>query len=199
LRGDAVNSSPEPKTSGWGELGPKWITAIAALLTALTGAGFFIGRSTAQDTKSGSEPTSAVTVTVTVPYTAAAENAPVTAGSSSVPPGPAPTVFWTGHLEFGQFNLDVKPPIQTGDTYIVGSGGVMESYGGAARLTVWTSNGTPDRNACATAVGRGSSTYINGLVEGNHVCGRTAEGRIFRIDINTVGGDISGNVTIWER
>jgi hypothetical protein len=190
-----VYNTPGPKKRGWGELGPTWITAIAALLTAMTGAGFFIGRSSAPDAKAGSEPTSSAAATVT-----AAGNAPATAASSSASPAPVPIVFWTGHLEFGYFNLDVKPPIRTGDTFIVGGGSVMESYGDAAELSVWTSNGTPDKNACATAVSKDSSTYINGLVEGNHICGRTAEGRIFRIDITAAGDDdISGDVTVWEK
>ncbi|GAA0649832.1 hypothetical protein GCM10010174_86680 [Kutzneria viridogrisea] len=70
-------------------------------------------------------------------------------------PGPAATVYWTGSLEFGRFNLDLSPPIQTGDTYITGgSGGVLESYHDAAKLSVWKSSGTPDRNACATTLAK---------------------------------------------
>ncbi|MEQ0559202.1 hypothetical protein ABJI51_08990 [Amycolatopsis sp. NEAU-NG30] len=48
--------SQPPKKSGWGELGHKWITAIAALVTALAGAGFFIGRTSARRTRSLRQP-----------------------------------------------------------------------------------------------------------------------------------------------
>ncbi|AHI01856.1 hypothetical protein [Kutzneria albida] len=111
-------------------------------------------------------------------------------------PGPAATVYWTGSLGFGRFNLDLSPPIQTGDTYITGgSGGVLESYHDAGKLSVWKSSGTPDRNACATTLAEGTKSYISGLLKSNHVRGRTAQGRVFRIDVTAAGDE----VTVWEK
>jgi hypothetical protein len=47
VRPEGEPSKGKKDKKGIGELGPVWITAIAALITALTGAGFFVGRSTA--------------------------------------------------------------------------------------------------------------------------------------------------------
>lgn len=38
---------PKPSHPSFREIGPAWVAAVAALITALTGAGFFVGRATA--------------------------------------------------------------------------------------------------------------------------------------------------------
>ncbi|MDQ7806630.1 hypothetical protein Q5425_23060 [Amycolatopsis sp. A133] len=116
----------------------------------------------------------------------------------------AATVYFQGHLEFGRFNLDLNPPKRTGDTYIVGgTGGVFESYHDAGKLAVWTSGGTPDSAACGSAVDERGAAYISGVEKGNHVCGRTAEGRVFRVDVTGVSdridGGVTGDVTVWGK
>ncbi|MDX3192008.1 hypothetical protein PV458_26655 [Streptomyces sp. MN03-5084-2B] len=125
------------------------------------------------------------------------------ATESTKPPAPA-TVYYQGHLEFGRLNLDLKPPKRTGDTYFSGgSGGVFESYHDAGKAAVWTSSGTPDRDGCGSTVDEHGSTYVHGLEKGNHVCGRTAEGRVFRVDITGVSeqlfGGVTGDVTVWDK
>jgi len=125
------------------------------------------------------------------------------AESTKAPATPA-TVYYQGHLEFGRLNLDLKPPKRTGDTYFSGgTGGVFESYHDAGKAAVWTSSGTPDRDACGSAVDERGSAYVNGLEKGNHVCGRTAEGRVFRVDITGVSeqlfGGVTGDVTVWDK
>lgn len=52
------NQRPRRGRARIGELGPAWITAIAALIVALTGAGFFAGRVTAGPTKTVAPPAS---------------------------------------------------------------------------------------------------------------------------------------------
>jgi hypothetical protein len=122
--------------------------------------------------------------------------------AANTPAAPA-TVYYQGHLEFGRFNFDLKPPKRTGDTYVWGGGGVFESYHDAAKMAVWTSSGTPDRAACASAVDEQGKTYLSGTEKGNHVCGRTAEGRVFRIDVTGVAetsdGGATGDVTVWDK
>ncbi|WP_410608461.1 hypothetical protein [Amycolatopsis sp. lyj-109] len=133
--------------------------------------------------------------------TAAHPSPPSTAGSA---PAAAATVYYQGHLEFGRFNLDLNPPKRTGDTYIVGgTGGVFESYHDAGKLAVWTSSGTPDNAGCGSTVDEHGATYISGVEKGNHVCGRTAEGRVFRVDVTGVSdridGGVTGDVTVWNK
>jgi hypothetical protein len=141
------------------------------------------------------------------PSTAPAHQQQATASAAdtttSAPVAPA-SVYYQGHLEFGRFNLDLNPPKRTGDTYLTGgTGGVFESYHGAGKLAVWTSSGTPDRNACGSAVDERGATYVHGLEKGNHLCGRTAEGRVFRIDVTGVSdqlfGGVTGDVTVWDK
>ena len=127
---------------------------------------------------------------------------PQTAGTTV--PAAAATVYFQGHLEFGRFNLDLNPPKRTGDTYIVGgTGGVFESYHDAGKLAVWTSSGTPDSAGCGSAVDERGAAYISGAEKGTHVCGRTPEGRVFRIDVTGVSdridGGVTGDVTVWNK
>ena len=130
---------------------------------------------------------------------------PTAAGApTSGPPAAAASVYYQGHLEFGRFNLDLNPPKRTGDTYIVGgTGGVFESYHDAGKLAVWTSSGTPDRAGCASTVDEHGAAYISGVEKGTHVCGRTPEGRVFRIDVTGVSdridGGVTGDVTVWDK
>jgi hypothetical protein len=160
-----------------------------------------------------------VLLTAIIKLNAALEENPGTSdGDSSVSPPPQGTentsgtptavvparVYFHGHLEFGRLNLDLNPPKRTGDTYISGgTGGVFEGYDGAGKLAVWTSSGTPDRAACETTVDEHGAEYITGAEKGNHVCGRTGEGRIFRIDVTAVSeeldGGVTGDVTVWKK
>jgi hypothetical protein len=135
---------------------------------------------------------------------AAAGSTVAAAPGPSQPPAAAATVYFQGHLEFGRFNLDLNPPKRTGDTYIVGgTGGVFESYHDAGKLAAWTSSGTPDRAGCGSAVDERGAEYISGIEKGTHVCGRTAEGRVFRIDVTGVSerfdGGVTGDVTVWDK
>ncbi|WP_410637362.1 hypothetical protein [Amycolatopsis sp. lyj-346] len=143
----------------------------------------------------GGDPPSAGSTVAAAPGTAQ----PPTASTAT----PA-TVYYQGHLEFGRFNLDLNPPKRTGDTYIAGgTGGVFQSYHDAGKLAVWTSSGTPDRAGCASTVGERGAEYLSGAEKGTHVCGRTPEGRVFRIDVTAVSqridGGVTGDVTVWNK
>ncbi|WIX81154.1 hypothetical protein QRX50_10520 [Amycolatopsis carbonis] len=91
-------------------LGHQWITAIAALVTALTGAGFFVGRASVPSTPAQPAP---ATVTVTA---AAPGDTPVSGGrvqpTSQPPAGQVPGSYFTGPVTFGSINLDLNPPAE---------------------------------------------------------------------------------------
>jgi len=187
------DGSQQPKTSGWGELGHKWITAIAALVTALAGAGFFIGRTSAPEAKSTGSAVR-VTVTVTAPRDAPAADSS-TAGSA--PANPDPAVYWSGELEWGKFNFDLNPPIHTDGESIQDLGDVLYVTG-KARLAVWKKSGQPGKAECASAVdadGSNQSYYE----KGNRICGRTAEGRILLLDVTSAGSTLRTQVTVWNK
>lgn len=79
------NQQPRRGWARLGELGPAWITAIAALIVALTSAGFFAGRAT-------SEPTVAAkpAKTLSAKHGSASSSAPAVPGQgSSQPAAPA--------------------------------------------------------------------------------------------------------------
>jgi hypothetical protein len=185
-----------PKTAGT----IAWITAIAGLLTAIAAFGGLFKGSSDSSGSSGGATTSPQHATVPASGMSAADT---TVAGSNAAPAPA-VIYYQGHLEFGRLNLDLNPPKRTGDTYIAGgTGGVFESYHGAGKLAVWTSSGAPDRTGCGLAVDERGAEYISGVEKGNHVCGRTQEGRVFRIDVTGVSdnlfGGVTGDVTVWDK
>ncbi|GLY36002.1 hypothetical protein Amsp01_020260 [Amycolatopsis sp. NBRC 101858] len=180
-----------PKKSGWGELGHKWITAIAALVTALAGAGFFIGRNSAQEAK----PSAPATVTVTAsPGVRPADNAT----SSSTPASPDPAIYWSGELEWGKFNFDINPPNYTDGEYIQYLGSELLYVNGKARVTAWKKGGQPGKADCVSAIDADGSnqTYV---AKDNLICGQTAEGRIFLLSATSAGTTLRTQVTVWNK
>lgn len=86
-----MESDDRQSRRGWrqlGELGPAWITAIAALIAALTGVGFFAGRTTAPSTNTAPR-TSTAARAPTTPATSGAARAATDESSS---PGSAPNL-----------------------------------------------------------------------------------------------------------
>lgn len=188
------------RRSGWGELGHKWITAIAALITALAGAGFFIGRSTApEDSASASKPEHTVTTTVTVQADQQEENAGT--GATQGTSANSEEEKWAGKLEwsgvFTGYNLDLVPPTYTEGRYLNGFYDSLESYGDAADLVVWKSGSTPGKAECAAAVTEEGSDQVS-VVKGNQVCGQTFDGSVFRLEILSSGSEIKANAVIWK-
>ncbi|MEY7974475.1 hypothetical protein AB8O38_21015 [Saccharomonospora xinjiangensis] len=194
------------RRSGWGELGHKWITAIAALITALAGAGFFIGRSTApEDSASASKPEHTVTATVTMRADQPGTNAGATTTKGTTDTTDTTTDAaaekWAGKLEWSSslsgYNLDIVPPTYTEGRYLTGYFGLLESYGDAADLVVWKSGSTPGKAECAAAVTEEGSDQVS-VVKGNQVCGQTFDGSVFRLEILSSGSEIKANAVIWK-
>lgn len=183
---------------GIGELGPVWITAISTLIVALTGAGFFWGRASAPETR----PSSATqTVTVTVATAKAGSPAQQPGQESSRAPSATadPTVAWSGELVWGSYNLDFNPPRQVpGKSFQNLSGSLYTTSAGT--LVDWQIDSVPGKDDCATAIAERGTNQTHTLVSDSHVCGRTAEGRFFRIDVLAAGtGEVRSNVVVWAK
>jgi len=62
----------------------------------------------------------------------------------------------------------------------------------------WTSDGVPTWSECADLITSSGSDITGGLSDGSVVCGRTIEGRIFRIEANHFDGyALFSTVTVW--
>ena len=166
------------------ELGPVWINAISALTGALVAGSslFFVGKASTAETAGSSARTTTVTVTA----------APDDRSSDGI--------YWSGDLVWGTHDLDTRPPSdQAGfwhdDNF---AEGVMRA-GSTGILRIWSENFTPDKGDCVAAIAEGSSE-IRGIKAGSYVCGRTAAGRPFRIQVFGAGrAEVSGHVTVWGR
>ncbi|RSM66738.1 hypothetical protein DMH03_06480 [Amycolatopsis sp. WAC 01376] len=185
------------KKSGWGQLGHQWITAIAALVTALAGAGFFLGRTSAPDAEQSKATTVSSTETVTV--TATPEVRPVGEAPTTAPqPKTDGAVYWTGELTWGKFNLDHNPPNYTDGEYLARISSDSLYVKGNTIVTSWKKSGRPGKGECASAVDTDGSNQVQ-VTTGNQVCGRTAEGRIFVLDVVGAGNTIRTKVTVWNK
>jgi len=185
------------------EVGPAWLGAIAALIAALTSAGFFAGRVTAS---SASAP---LTVTVTQPaltVTVPASAVPQSSSASSS----SPSVFYTGTRDLADgYVADLDNPnwavtrslaagidITLGNGFLGGYGGdigilttpVASDYGACAGFTAFASSGMP----------------VSGLGVGTRLCVRTSEQRIGLLTVRGISGQdpnqvISFDVTVWNK
>ena len=180
--------------SGISQLGPPWITAIAVLITALVGAGFFTGRATAP---AGSvKPAPNITITVTA--------SPATPSTSSTP---SAVVYYHGSVGIGQNGLDFdsKPPgpgpgsavFLYGDQnqYILTTG---SATGGFA---VWPpQGGTPTASECKTLTTTHLTTEVDNVVNGMQICFRTDQGRIglLRVKPGTTAYELNAIATVWD-
>lgn len=151
------NQSKKP----WREAGPPWIAAIAAVIAATT-AGGFVGRATGDDTTTRPAITKTNTVTRTVTETAGA--AP---GSRTAAPSPGGDVYFSGELEWGDFNLDQKEPKTVGDMNIGYFDGGLNADAAEAEVAMWEVDSVPNKDECAKAVNEDGTYYVGDLVEGN--------------------------------
>ncbi len=69
---------------------------------------------------------------------------------------------------------------------------------GNTSVTSWKKSGRPGKVECASAVDTDGSNQVN-VTTGNQVCGRTAEGRPFLLDVLAAGKTIRTKVTVWNK
>lgn len=111
-----------------------------------------------------------------------------------------PAVRFTGELAFGSVNLDYQQPRDLPGHNVYR---IQESrlYADDLFLLVeWPTDSVPGHGECAAKVSANGKRDATGLVAGSQVCGRTPEGRVFRIEVLGVSAnEIRGRVTVWER
>lgn len=191
--GGAVADEGEAKKTGWGTLGHQWITAIAALVTALTGAGFFVGRASAPSTPAQPAP---VTATVTVTAGAPVSNGHASPRSS---PSNAPDAYFTGPVTFGSINLDLNPPAEGDENDIADHFGSDLFTTGESRMRVWVDDGVPGRDDCSRLAAADGTNQLDSLHAGSIVCGITAKGRPFRLTVKvSAASDLVTDAVVWN-
>lgn len=197
-----------------GELGPAWLSALAAVLVALTGAGFFAGRVSAPSNPAV-QPTKIITRTV--PVTAS----PAASPGVSTTPTPTSGVAVTsenGALlgsytftlpQYGSAPLGTSAPTQaqilggTGQDVIwnTGAGGSPLQTGGGDQMLSLPSGSTPTYQACKTdTLTSGEESYNAGTA----YCIIEATGKMAGVTV--VSADVSQSpwylvlhVVIWEN
>lgn len=181
---------------GLRELGPAWITAISSLIVALTGAGFFAGRVTAHNTaNSTAAHPSTVTVVETTPVPVGPATQPAATSLSS-----GPSVYWSGELDWGQYDLDFNPPRDMHDGGLQALESSFYVDGEGVTIAEWVHNSIPSENDCASVVVSQGSNQTNKLEPNTYVCGKTVDGRTFRVDVVSVGDSgIRSQTVVWNK
>jgi hypothetical protein len=178
--------------SGILQLGPQWITAIAVLITALVGAGFFTGRATAP--AGSAKPAPTITITVTA--------SPATPSTSSTP---SAAVYYHGLVGIGQNgrDFDSNPPGPGSPEAVFFYGytnrydlNTISSTGGFA---VWMQGGTPTASDCKTWATTHLTSDVSNVVAGMQICFKTDQGRygLLRVKPGTTGYELNALATVW--
>ncbi|ATL70788.1 hypothetical protein CRH09_36000 [Nocardia terpenica] len=207
-----------PKTKndkkGFGELGPAWIGAIATLITALTGAGFFVGRSTAPAPvpSAHSSVTEAIQATGLQQAPSALSSVPSSPATIAVQDGPAEgTVLWTCNLDMPDYmGILVKPSSQCPapvDIWTLANNGLSVAYNvglavGGATSTAVSDEASPSYNDCKSThkyfsqdlslpgnIGKSACIIAPGLVVAVN---------LVRISTNLTSSVVTLNLTVWS-
>lgn len=178
-----------------GELGPAWITALAALLVALTSAGFFAGRAAGQ-------PRPSPTVTVTAPARIGQGE-----GSSS-PPAAATAGTQLGSYPVdltGSYGVPLGPARPAPSQYSAdGIGDLVKidsriGPGGADQMVLLPDGTDPTYQQCKSA------TNFSGQivpVTGSSFCIIETTGYIAGAEVTAVGPTVSNvnfTITVWKN
>lgn len=186
-----------------GELGPAWISAIAAVIVALTGAGFFAGRVSA--------PASLANQPTKISATTVPTAAPVSAGTSASasPSGVAATVgngTLLGSYSFqltNAYNAPLGPTAPTqsqiaaGGAYDVGYSGDL-SAGNNEKMISLPAGTTPTYSACTTGTVFEDSASP---AQGTSFCIIETSGRVAGVTVTAMGSSLSYavlQVTVWK-
>jgi hypothetical protein len=148
------------------EIGPVWLSSIAALIVALTGTGFFAGRVTAQTQP---RPTKTVTATVTVMAS------PVVHQGGTGNPTSTPSASATA-AEATSWLMSLQPATGSTSTLVPGPQAILTSTGNQSYANSLAFTG------CAES--GGATYYLNGKYIGFHT--------VFGLG----GADESANLTI---
>lgn len=178
--------------------GPSWLTAIAALIGALGlgGAVTHFADSGGSSGDSSIAPTATSTVTATVTVEPSGGTAPSEAANDAAAEG----VRWSGEVTLGELNFDFSPPKLTPGNTVgqLQSDMVWVDDSAEVLIAAWLSDSEPTKDECDTTVVENGGTVVRDLTEGLYVCGKTAEGRIFRLETLATGNAIKADATVWN-
>jgi hypothetical protein len=195
--------------SGWmrrfGELGPAWIGALATLIVALTGAGFFAGRITGQ-------PAPQATVTITDPASPNTVGTSPSAPQSVSPPAPRPAAAVANGVHLGSYSIDLAagyavplgPTRPTQSEYsATGNGDLYKVFsrldtGRNDQMVILPDGVTPTYQKCANATNL--TTEVIPTV-GTSFCLIETTGLIAGAEVTALGssGDAIIAITIWKH
>ena len=187
-----------------GVLGPAWLSAIAAVIVALTGAGFFAGRVSAPASPAA-QPTKIITKT----GPAAPPVSPEASAASASPSGAGSTAgngTLLGSYSFQLTNSYSAPlgptaptqsQIVSGGTYDISYNG--DIYPGTNEKMVSLPNGsTPTYSACTTGTVFEDSAP---LTQGTTLCIIETSGRVAGVTITSIGSSsqyVVLKATLWK-
>jgi hypothetical protein len=137
---------------------------------------------------SGSTPRTAGGTSITAASTTTSTAAPLGTG-----------VRFSGELRFGSFHLDSVTPRDVPQSNVWALTPTRLHGDPGYWLAEWHSDGVPGQQDCVAHLGKNATLDADNVVVGSRVCGKTPEGRIFRIDVTVLDGSaITGQVTVWE-
>ncbi|WP_434444950.1 hypothetical protein [Lentzea sp. E54] len=117
----------------------------------------------------------------------------------AAPPFTGTGVRFSGELRFGSFHLDRAQPRDVPESNVWALTPTRLHGDPGYWLAEWHSDGVPGREECATHLATRSTQDAENVFVGSRVCGKTPEGRIFRIEVSAMDGSaITGQVTVWE-
>lgn len=128
-----------------------------------------------------------------------ATRAPKTKVTSAAPPITQSGVRYSGELRFGSFHLDPATPRDVPESNVWALTPTRLHGDPGYWLAEWHSDGVPGQQECVAHLEKNSTLDADNVVVGSRVCGKTPEGRIFRVDVTVLDGSaITGQVTVWE-
>lgn len=200
-RQPAPEQGPRPTSENAKNLwnhGPNWISAIAALVTAL-GLGGVVTHLAGSDGSSGgsaSTPTATTTVTVTATVDPSDGTTPSDVANDAGTDG----VRWSGEVTLGKLNFDFSPPKVAPANTVGWLQSDMMSVDDSSEVLIaaWLSDSAPTKEECDTTVVESGDRVVQDLTQGLYVCGKTAEGRIFRLETLATGNAIKVDATVWK-
>ncbi|ACU38815.1 hypothetical protein [Actinosynnema mirum] len=129
-----------------------------------------------------------------------ADAPPSTGAPTPVPDLVAASVYYSGDVVFRSLNLDRRPPVDVPEHNVYR---ITENrlYGDDTyQLQPWPGSTAPSRAECAAAVGDSPKRDAEHLQPGSLVCGKTPEGRLFRIEVlSLTPSEITARLVVWDR